>query len=151
MSNLWLLKEAGLPDSVLPKGRVDSENLPGLTGEKARHVLAELSAETNKARDFAEELDQECVRATLHDLTTEANADLLSQGLPVLPHRNSVGWNYSVAKRLQLFPQTVGNTEDREVDPDAEADFKEYFVKLANSTEACSISHFILFYMCLWI
>ena len=64
-----------------------------------------------EARAEGEELVAPDVRATLEREIADQNFKLRQAGQSALPHRNSVGWTYSVQKQLGFKSQTVSTTE----------------------------------------
>ena len=52
-----------------------------------------------------------------------------------LPHKNSIGWIYSVQKDLGFKKQTVTTTEPSEVDPKQESEFKDFVNNLVREKD----------------
>eukprot|EP00959_Pyramimonas_sp_CCMP1952_P069543 1451573-Pyramimonas_sp.AAC.1 len=125
-----LNKERGILTPAPRKGKQKYEELPGDHGEAARRVLANIKAAVDEQRLDSEDADMNDVQATLQGLIDEENAALLAKGCSPLPHKNSVGWACGLMEQMGWRKRKVGNTEDKDIDPDDEESFKQYFSRV---------------------
>ena len=109
------------------KGRVSYTALPGELGEAARHILAKTLQAVNAARENSEPVDMKAVYTTLRGLIEKENVDRALVHKPLLPHKLSVGWTYSMSVTMGLKKERVASTEAQVMEELAERSFKKMF------------------------
>ena len=67
-------------------------------------------------------------------MLASANGRLAELGLQALPHKNSVGWRYSLKDVLGWKKEKIGNTEERDIDPEEGQQFKQHFNTMVEET-----------------
>ena len=96
------------------KGRVSYAALPGELGEAARHILAKTLEAVNAAREADEPLDMKEAHTTLQGLVEKENFERQVAQKPLLPHKLSVGWAYTMSVSMGLPRERKTSTEANE-------------------------------------